>query len=67
MSGAELVRVLERLGYVQVGQSGSHVKLRRSFTVCVVPLHRELKRGTLAGVLAQANVTRDEFLNAVSQ
>lgn len=31
--------------------------LRKGVARCVVPLHRELKRGTLGGVLRQAAVT----------
>jgi len=29
---------------------------------CVVPLHRELAIGTLRGILKQAGVTPDEFM-----
>jgi predicted RNA binding protein YcfA (HicA-like mRNA interferase family) len=29
---------------------------------CVVPLHRELAIGTLRGILRQARVTPDEFM-----
>ena len=35
--------------------------MRRGSTGCVVPNHRELKVGTLAGILKQAGVTPDEF------
>lgn len=38
--------------------------LRRGAAGCVVPLHRELKTGTLSGVLKQAGVTAEEFLGA---
>jgi predicted RNA binding protein YcfA (HicA-like mRNA interferase family) len=61
------VRGLERLGFVQGGQSGSHVKLRRAGISCVVPLHKEVKRGTLAGILRQARVTPEAFLQALGQ
>lgn len=64
VSGAEAVRVLERLGFMVVRQKGSHVMLRRGPAGCVVPLHRELKTGTLSGVLKQAGVTAEEFLGA---
>lgn len=64
VSGAEAVRVLERLGFMVVRQKGSHVMLRRGAAGCVVPLHRELKTGTLSGVLKQAGVTAEEFLGA---
>jgi predicted RNA binding protein YcfA (HicA-like mRNA interferase family) len=65
VSGAELVRVLEKLGFRVVRQRGSHVMLRRNSDVCVVPLHREVKRGTLRGVIRQANVDADTFLAAL--
>ena len=45
VSGSEAVRVLERRG-----ASG-----------CSVPNHREIKTGTLAGVLRQAGVSVEEF------
>jgi predicted RNA binding protein YcfA (HicA-like mRNA interferase family) len=65
LAGRDIIRVLGRLGYVEVAQSGSHVKLRRAGISCVVPLHREVKRGTLAGILRQAQLTTDEFIQAL--
>ncbi len=55
VSGQEAIRALERLGFVQVRQKGSHVILKRQTTEgqvgCVVPLHAELAIGTLSGIL----------------
>ena len=65
VSGKEAVKALERLGFAQVRQKGSHVILRRGTTGCVVPLHREIKVGTLSGVLKQAGVSTDEFVSAL--
>lgn len=62
LSGAEVVRVLRRLGFEMVRQRGSHVVMRRGAAGCVVPLHPEVKVGTLAGLLRQANVSTEEFL-----
>jgi predicted RNA binding protein YcfA (HicA-like mRNA interferase family) len=62
LSGAEIIRALERLGFQQARQKGSHVILKRGPSGCVVPLHREVKIGTLAGVLRQARVTAEEFI-----
>ena len=66
ISGNEAVRALERLGFIQSRQTGSHVVLKKPTLegeiVCVVPLHRELKVGTLSGVLKQAKVTPEEFI-----
>ena len=65
VSGTEVVRALERLGFAVVRQRGSHIVMRRGSMGCVVPNHRELKLGTLTGVLKQAGVTPDEFLAAL--
>ncbi|MBD2730320.1 type II toxin-antitoxin system HicA family toxin [Nostoc sp. FACHB-892] len=66
ISGNETVRALERLGFIQTRQTGSHVVLKKPTLegeiVCVVPLHRELKVGTLSGVLKQAKVSPEEFI-----
>jgi predicted RNA binding protein YcfA (HicA-like mRNA interferase family) len=39
--------------------------MRRGSKGCVVPLHSEVKVGTLAGILRQADVTPDEFIVAL--
>jgi predicted RNA binding protein YcfA (HicA-like mRNA interferase family) len=65
VSGAEAVRAFERLGFAVVRQRGSHIILRRGASGCVVPNHRELKTGTLAGILKQAGVSADEFITAL--
>jgi len=66
ISANEAVRALERLGFIQTRQTGSHVVLKKPTLegeiVCVVPLHRELKVGTLSGVLKQEKVTTEEFI-----
>jgi predicted RNA binding protein YcfA (HicA-like mRNA interferase family) len=62
VSGAQAVRALQRLGFQQLRQKGSHVVMRRGEKGCVVPLHSELKVGTLAGVLRQADVSVEEFI-----
>jgi predicted RNA binding protein YcfA (HicA-like mRNA interferase family) len=64
VSGAETVRRLERLGFAVVRQRGSHLVMRRGASGCVVPTHREIKVGTLAGILRQAGVSVEEFISA---
>ncbi len=61
VSGKKAIRTLEKLGFVQMRQRGSHVVLRKGAAGCVVPLHRELATGTLRGILRQAGVSVDEF------
>jgi len=36
--------------------------MRREFSGCVVPLHKEIKVGTLSGILKQASVAPEEFI-----
>jgi len=67
ISGQEAIRALEKLGFEQVRQRGSHVILKRQTATgesgCVVPLHRELAIGTLRGILKQAGVTLEMFMD----
>ena len=65
VSGAQTIRALEKMGFVVVRQRGSHMVLRRGSIGCVVPTHRELKIGTIAGVLKQAGVDVDQFIEAL--
>ncbi len=65
VSGQEAVRALERLGFSQVRQKGSHVVMRKGSSGTVIPLHRELKIGTLSGILRQASVSPDDFISVL--
>lgn len=63
LSGAEVVRLLERAGFGQAGQRGSHVKLRGAGgRVVIVPQHDELARGTLRSIIRQAGLSVEDFL-----
>lgn len=66
VSGQEAIRALQRLGFEQVRQRGSHAVLKKETPVgevgCVVPLHNELAIGTLHGILRQAKITPEEFM-----
>ena len=64
LSGQEIVKLLERAGFEQVRQRGSHVVMRRGASGCVVPLHKEVKAGTLAGILRQAGLTVDILIGS---
>jgi predicted RNA binding protein YcfA (HicA-like mRNA interferase family) len=62
ISGAQAVKIFERLGFVVMRQNGSHIVLRKGSSGCVIPNHKEIKVGTLAGILRQAGISADEFL-----
>ena len=61
------IKALEKLGFQQIRQTGSHVVMKKITSdgqiSCVVPIHRELKVGTLSGILRQAKVTPEEFID----
>jgi len=69
ISSREAIRALERLGFEQVRQTGSHVVMKKETEEgeigCVVPVHRELKVGILSGILKQAQVTVEEFIKSL--
>ncbi len=65
VSGAEALKALQKLGFEKVRQAGSHVVARRGSKGCVIPMHAELKVGTLAGLLRQADVSQEEFIAAL--
>jgi predicted RNA binding protein YcfA (HicA-like mRNA interferase family) len=62
VSGAETLKVLQRLGFEKVRQSGSHVVVRKGTRGCVIPMHSELKVGTLHGLLRQADISPEDFI-----
>lgn len=66
LSGRDVVRGLDRLGFQQIGQRDSHLKLRRGSATVIVPNHREVRRGTLASILQQAGITIDELMSGLA-
>ena len=68
VSGDRLSRILERLGYAEIRQKGSHVKLRHpgppAHTI-TVPLHNPLKTGTLHGILAEVAQMRSTTVESL--
>ena len=66
ISGKECVKILcNKFGFAMKRQKGSHVFLLRETPAgrdaTVVPLHNELKTGTLRGILELAHVKEEEF------
>ncbi len=64
--GSRVVRALERAGFIQRRQSGSHVVMRHSTDLTrrtVVPIHgsKPVKTGTLRAILKGCNISPEEF------
>lgn len=61
----EVIRILEKLGFIRKRQTGSHVimyssKLKRTIPV---PFHvKDVKRGLLLGIAKQAESSEEEFI-----
>lgn len=66
LTAREIVRALERAGFVEDRQRGSHLVLIRPQTKArtIVPMHsgRTIKRPLLRAILRDANITVEEFL-----
>ena len=63
VSGEKVVKALTRAKFQRKRQKGSHVILRKKKIVVVVPLHKELDRGTLKEIIRQSKIQREEFLS----
>ncbi|HWQ99816.1 MAG TPA: type II toxin-antitoxin system HicA family toxin [Candidatus Methylomirabilis sp.] len=65
LQSREIIQRLQRLGFVFKRQRGSHVVLKHPVTGrrVTVPEHNsDLPKGTVKGILRQANILVDEFL-----
>jgi predicted RNA binding protein YcfA (HicA-like mRNA interferase family) len=66
-SGNDVIRALRRKGFIVDHQRGSHVfmhNLEKNISV-IVPVHKELKKGTLNNIIKKAGITLDELKDLV--
>ena len=65
ISGLEVIKRLKRRGFIATRQKGSHVRLEKyadgKTIKLTVPLHREMKKGTLHQILTEAELSIEEF------
>jgi predicted RNA binding protein YcfA (HicA-like mRNA interferase family) len=59
LSGDDIVKIFGMFGFEVVSQKGSHVKMCRFVAdykqILIVPLHKEIKKGTLVEIFKQAS------------
>lgn len=67
LSGDDLIKALKRGGFQVVRQKGSHISLQKDTWRTVVPLHKELAKGTLLGILKQCGLSQDELLELLKK
>lgn len=66
LSGRQVVKALERLGFVETHRKGSHVKMKHADGRTIVfPFHDEIDRFTLKGALRDAGIDSEDFLRNV--
>ena len=69
VSGHKAIKALTKAGFEVVGRKGSHVRLKKKTPtktyIVIVPLHPEIKTGTLKSILRQAGLTREEFIELI--
>jgi predicted RNA binding protein YcfA (HicA-like mRNA interferase family) len=62
LSWREVVKILAKAGFQVARQKGSHLILIKDEYVVPVPKHKEIKKGLLMEIIAEAGLTREEFL-----
>ena len=67
ISGIDVIKRLKKAGFIATRQRGSHIRMERyqdNKTIKItVPLHSELKKGTLNRIIKDAGLTLEEFEN----
>lgn len=65
LSGPDVCRILHSQGFQEVRQRGSHRIMQKraggSTTTVPVPLHSQLRRGTLMSIIRQSGLSRKLF------
>ncbi len=67
VSGQRLIKALRRAGFAVLRQKGSHVSLEKKaagqYWRTIVPLHREIRPGTLSDILNQTGLSKEELMD----
>lgn len=61
LSGPDLVKLLRKDGFEIVRQKGSHVSMKKGEHKTVVPLHSDLAKGTIIGILKQCGLSKEDL------
>ncbi|MBI4670592.1 MAG: type II toxin-antitoxin system HicA family toxin [Chloroflexi bacterium] len=65
LSGRQVCKIMSKHGFQEVRQKGSHIIMQReqgdSTTTVPVPDHKELRIGTLLGIIRQSGLPRELF------
>jgi len=67
LSWQKVVKALSKAGFQIARQKGSHLILVRDETIVPVPKHEQIKRGLLLEIIAEAGMTKNEFLKLLNE
>lgn len=62
----EIISALEKVNYTFISQKGSHMKYSDGIHIVIISNHSEVAMGTLKGILSQANMSIDRFLELLN-
>ena len=64
-SSADILKVLQKNGFIFVSQKGSHIKYRKQgnpiLTVIIPADRKQIPTGTLNSILKQSGLSKDHF------
>jgi predicted RNA binding protein YcfA (HicA-like mRNA interferase family) len=54
-------KICTQIGFVTVSQKGSHLKMKSESRTAIIPMHDEIRIGTLHSILRQAGISSKEL------
>jgi len=68
LSGRQVVRVFEKLGWIAARQRGSYTVMTKqgAFVSLSIPDHKEVAKGTLRSLIRLSGLTIEQFLSALN-
>jgi predicted RNA binding protein YcfA (HicA-like mRNA interferase family) len=67
LSWHDVVKVLVKAGFKPVRQKGSHLILVKNEYIIPVPKHKEIKKGLLLEIIAEAGMTKEQFIKLLNE
>ncbi len=62
LSWRVILKILRKNGFIQSGQTGSHIFMRKNNLRVTIPRHKEIKKGTLLSIIYQSGLAREYFI-----
>ncbi len=71
LSAREVIKALEKDGFKELRQKGSHISLYKKSgnkTYLTIVLNKkEIKKGTLLGILKKAGISKEKFIELLNK